>query len=60
VKTGHLRVETSYTSFDDLWEPFTFGAGPAGAYLAKHSPEQRDEVRRDIFEGLGDPQARSR
>jgi len=55
VKTDHLRVETSYISFDDLWEPFTFGVGPAGAYLAKLSPEQRDEVRRDFFEGLGEP-----
>jgi hypothetical protein len=55
VKTDHLRVETSYTGFDDLWEPFTFGVGPAGAYLAKLSPEQRDEVRRELFEGLGGP-----
>ena len=34
VETDHLRVETSYIGFDDLWEPFTFGVGPAGAYLA--------------------------
>ena len=33
VETDHLRVETSYAGFDDLWEPFTYGVGPAGAYL---------------------------
>jgi ubiquinone/menaquinone biosynthesis C-methylase UbiE len=55
VKTDHLRVEMSYTGFDDLWEPFTFGVGPAGAYLAKLSQEQREQVRRELFNGLGGP-----
>jgi SAM-dependent methyltransferase len=55
VAMDHLRVETSYTGFDDLWEPFTFGVGPAGAYLAKLSPEQREQVRTELFEGLGEP-----
>jgi SAM-dependent methyltransferase len=55
VETGHLRVESSYTGFDDLWEPFTFGVGPAGAYLAKLSPEQREQVRTELFKGLGEP-----
>jgi ubiquinone/menaquinone biosynthesis C-methylase UbiE len=55
VKTEHLHVETSYAGFGELWEPFTFGVGPAGAYLAKLSPEQREEVRRELFKGLGEP-----
>jgi ubiquinone/menaquinone biosynthesis C-methylase UbiE len=55
VQSDHLRVETSYTGFDELWEPFTFGVGPAGAYLAKLSPEQRDQVRTELFKGLDEP-----
>jgi SAM-dependent methyltransferase len=55
VESDHLRVETSYTDFEDLWEPFTFGVGPAGAYLAKLSPEQREQVRTELFKGLGEP-----
>ena len=55
VRTGKLRVETSYAGFEELWEPFTFGVGPAGAYLAKLSPEQREQLRRELFEGLGEP-----
>ena len=55
VETDHLRVETSYTDFDDLWEPFTFGVGPAGAYLARISPEQREQVRAELLKGLGEP-----
>jgi ubiquinone/menaquinone biosynthesis C-methylase UbiE len=55
VRTEHLRVETSYTDFEDLWEPFTFGVGPAGTYLAQLSPEQREQVRTELFNRLGEP-----
>jgi SAM-dependent methyltransferase len=55
VETDYLRVETSYTGFEELWEPFTFGVGPAGAYLAKLSPEQREELRTELFKGLNEP-----
>jgi SAM-dependent methyltransferase len=55
VETDHLSVETGYTGFDDLWEPFTYGVGPAGAYLAKLDSEQREQVRTELFRGLGEP-----
>jgi ubiquinone/menaquinone biosynthesis C-methylase UbiE len=55
VQTDHLRVETRYTDFDDFWEPFTFGVGPAGTYLAKLSPEQREQVRTGLFKRLDEP-----
>ena len=58
VETDHLSVSTGYTDFDDLWEPFTYGVGPAGAYLAKLDPEQRDQVRTELFKGLGEPAGR--
>jgi ubiquinone/menaquinone biosynthesis C-methylase UbiE len=55
VRTEQLRVATSYTGFEELWEPFTLGVGPAGAYMAKLSPEQVDELRGLLFDGLGEP-----
>ena len=55
VETDHLRVETGYTGFDDLWEPFTYGVGPAGAYLAKLDAGQREQLRAELFKGLGEP-----
>ena len=55
VETGHLQVETTYTGFDDLWEPFTFGVGPAGSYLAGLEPEQRETLRGELYRGLGEP-----
>ena len=36
VDTDHLTVETGYTGFDDLWEPFTYESGPCrGATLGE-------------------------
>ena len=55
VDTDHLRVETGYTGFDDLWEPFTYGVGPAGGYLAKLDSGQREQLRTELFKGLGEP-----
>ena len=55
VTTDLLRVESTYSDFDELWEPFTHGVGPAGAYLARLEPEQRDAVRTALFAGVGEP-----
>ena len=55
VETDHLSVETRYTGFDDLWEPFTFGVGPAGTYVAKLDSDQREQLRSELFKGLGEP-----
>jgi ubiquinone/menaquinone biosynthesis C-methylase UbiE len=55
VETDHLTVETTYTGFDDLWEPFTFGVGPAGSYLESLEPDQQEALRRELFTGLNEP-----
>jgi SAM-dependent methyltransferase len=55
VTTDHLRVDSTYSDFDELWEPFTYGVGPAGAYLARLEPEQRDAVRTALFSAMGEP-----
>jgi ubiquinone/menaquinone biosynthesis C-methylase UbiE len=55
VETGYLTVETTYSGFDDFWEPFTFGVGPAGAYCARLEPSRREELRGRLFESVGSP-----
>ena len=45
-----LTVTVPFATFNDWWEPYTLGVGPAGAYVA-----QLDEARRD---GLRDRCAR--
>lgn len=46
-----LEIETVFSSFDDYWEPFTLGTGPAPGYCSKLSEAQRSALRdklRDI------------
>jgi SAM-dependent methyltransferase len=55
VEEGELVVFADYESFDDLWEPFTLGPGPAGAYAASLDPRRQDELRDDYRRRLGVP-----
>ena len=34
VEETMLSVDVEHASFEEWWQPFTFGVGPAGAYLA--------------------------
>jgi SAM-dependent methyltransferase len=45
VETG-LTVEVEHPSFAEWWEPFTFGVGPAGSYVAGLSEDDRQALRR--------------
>lgn len=45
VQEGALEATAGYTGFDDFWEPFTFGVGPAGEHLAQLDPTQQERVR---------------
>jgi SAM-dependent methyltransferase len=40
-----LIIETRFASFDDFWTPFLEKQGPAGAYTASLSVENRDALR---------------
>jgi SAM-dependent methyltransferase len=45
VVGGALEASADYAGFDDFWEPFTFGVGPSGQYLASLPPAHRARVR---------------
>jgi SAM-dependent methyltransferase len=45
VDEGALGVRVDYAGFDDLWEPFTLGVGPAGQYVVSLPAEQRERLR---------------
>ena len=55
VENDTLLVETPYRDFDDFWNPFTGGVGPAGAYTASLEPDRRDALREECRRRLGDP-----
>jgi SAM-dependent methyltransferase len=40
-----LAIQVDHASFDAWWEPYTFGVGPAGAYVAGLEPNHREELR---------------
>jgi len=42
---GTLNVRVRHDSFEQWWEPFTLGVGPAGAYVASLAPEQCTALR---------------
>lgn len=45
VEQTRLTVAVPYLTFAEWWEPYTFGVGPAGDYLANLPPGLRDAVR---------------
>jgi SAM-dependent methyltransferase len=45
VDDTELTVRVEYASFDDWWEPFTLGVGPAGAYAAGLDHAQREALK---------------
>jgi SAM-dependent methyltransferase len=55
VETDALAVEASYRDFDEYWEPFTSGVGPAGAYCLSLDPDRRAALREECRRSLGDP-----
>jgi hypothetical protein len=45
VHDGALTVSVAHRGFDEWWEPFTLGVGPAGAYVAGLDPDAREQLR---------------
>jgi SAM-dependent methyltransferase len=45
VHEDELTVRVGFAGFDDWWEPYTFGVGPAGGYLRSLDDERRRRVR---------------
>lgn len=45
IEDSALLVTVEHPSFDDWWEPFTLGVGPAGSYVANLDVSQRERLR---------------
>ena len=52
VSETALVTRLQFTSFDDYWEPFRLGQGPAGAYVAKLSRERQLALRERLRKRL--------
>jgi hypothetical protein len=45
VEETALPVRAEHASFEDWWEPFTLGVGPAGSYVTGLDPARQVELR---------------
>jgi SAM-dependent methyltransferase len=45
IETTVLWASVEHATFEDWWEPFTEGVGPAGSYLASLSADRQRELR---------------
>ena len=45
VEAGELRATLEHRTFEEWWEPYLAGVGPAGAYVARIDPAARDRLR---------------
>jgi SAM-dependent methyltransferase len=45
VQPEVLSVRVGFGGFEDWWQPYTLGVGPAGAYVAGLDPARRDKLR---------------
>ncbi|WP_248308482.1 hypothetical protein [Bosea sp. 124] len=51
---GHAPIEapTVFSNFDDYWQPFTLGAGPAPGYCMSLEPDHRERLRQKLDQTL--------
>lgn len=48
VEASEVSAAVEHASFDEWWQPFTLGVGPAGAYYARLEPDKGEALRRDL------------
>jgi SAM-dependent methyltransferase len=53
IEAGSLTVEVLHPSFEQWWEPYTLGVGPAGAYVAQLDDDARERVASAARAALG-------
>jgi SAM-dependent methyltransferase len=52
VEEDELWIDVEHATFEDWWEPFTLGVGPAGGYVAALDPDGLDQLRERCRERL--------
>jgi SAM-dependent methyltransferase len=55
VEEESLTVTVEHATFEEWWEPYTLGVGPAGSYVAGLDPGAREKLRERCRERLPDP-----
>jgi SAM-dependent methyltransferase len=45
VRESDIAADVEHPSFDEWWEPFMLGVGPAGVYAARLDPDRQGQLR---------------
>ncbi len=56
VEGGEIVVSAPYEDFDDLWDPFLAGVGPAGDFAVSLEPDAQAAMREEYRRRLGAPE----
>jgi ubiquinone/menaquinone biosynthesis C-methylase UbiE len=54
VEVAELAVTVTHPSFDEWWQPYLHGVGPAGEAVASLDPDRRQHVEQALRRNLGD------
>jgi len=52
VQVAAIEVPTVFKDFDDFWQPFTLGVGPAPGYCMALAPEARQQLKEKLRKRL--------
>ena len=52
IRSTTIEMPTVFRDFDDLWHPFTLGAGPAPAYCMSLDADARERLRKRLSDSL--------
>jgi SAM-dependent methyltransferase len=55
VEAGPLEVATGYRDFEELWDSFLLGVGPAGEYVVSLPAGEQSALRDEYHRRLGQP-----
>ena len=54
VEVTELAVTVTHPTFDEWWQPYLHGVGPAGEAVASLDPDRREQIERTLRRNLGD------
>ena len=52
IDSAPIDIKTRFDSFDDYWEPFLGGQGPAPAYLVSLDESHKRKIRENLLDTL--------
>lgn len=55
VVESSLEVASSYADFDELWDGFLAGIGPAGSFALAQTDARRAQLRAEMYRRVGEP-----